>query len=144
MKPKASRPFILCLLIFCLVAGFPAVAGAAPPAAKTAAAADVPPSWLARVQQDIAAREYHVSPVKHKDPVSGGLLQAPTRRQNLRTWFIRGGIYDVALFYSANYNCYIKNQLTPTYGTITCIQISADYNGSGGTSLAARAATAMW
>jgi len=92
MKPKENRSFIICLMIFCLAVGFPILVSAAPPPVKAAAAADVPQSWLAKVQQDIAAREYHVSPVVHKGPASGGLLQAPNRQQNLRTWFTEDGI----------------------------------------------------
>ena len=90
--PSKQIIIVVGIIIFCLAAGFPVVVDASPPPAKAAVSAEVPPSWLARVQRDIAAREYHVSPVKHKDPVSGGLLQAPNRRQNLRTWFTSDGI----------------------------------------------------
>jgi hypothetical protein len=47
-------------------------------------------SWLARVQRDIAAREYHAAPARYE--AGKNLLQAPNRRQNLRSWFTGGGV----------------------------------------------------
>ena len=71
------------------------VQGAVPtktPVAKTAIPNAVPDNWFAQVKQDIGAREYHVSISSYKGPAVGKTLQAPNRRQNLRTWFTPSGI----------------------------------------------------
>jgi hypothetical protein len=60
----------------------------APPAAPDVAAPAAPDlsgRWLARVQREIAAREYEASE-------SGNSLQAPNRQQGLRTWFEPTGV----------------------------------------------------
>jgi hypothetical protein len=59
--------------------------GPAPDAASARAPADPSADWLATAQRAIAEREYHASE-------SEGVLQAPNRAHNLRTWFEPSGI----------------------------------------------------
>ena len=79
------------MVIFSLFAAVPGLA-AKSPTGTTTAPADVPQNWLSQVQKDIAAREYYASRAVHKDPARDNILQAPNRRQNLRTWFTENGI----------------------------------------------------
>jgi len=79
-----------CLILSYLIIVLPVAA--APAAGDKNVSADVPKNWLAQVQQDIVAREYHISPATHHDPAIGRVLQASNRRQNLRTWFTSSGV----------------------------------------------------
>ncbi|MCD6534275.1 MAG: FG-GAP repeat protein [Deltaproteobacteria bacterium] len=85
------KNIIISAILFSLVISSPGLA-AKSPSGTSGVAGDIPQSWLGRIQQDIAAREYHVSAATHKNPAVGYALQAPNRQQNLRTWFTSDGI----------------------------------------------------